>query len=544
MMRFFILLPVNPFVTIHPLTRSGLSRTAPVILLLFFWTISIWNLDRIPIVHPDEPWILSPGYKLFTQGVYGSDLFAGFNGMEYIYFEFMPLMSLLQGAGAMFFGVGVLQMRIIPVILGAVTLVLSFALARRILNTTTGVMTMFLLLFWQWAISGNRLFGSGIPLIDLSRIARYDILVAPLGLSALLLWMRARRTYFWRYYFLSGLLAGFAGMTHLYGAFWVAALIVLHLLDHLWFERRSVFRATGLIVGGAGVVWLIWIIVALLNWNYFVGQTTQYSERFNIFNAAFYLQNLALEGQRYNLGIRNVQSLARIGLWMLVGGVPLAIVWGVVRAARDQYRPAVWLLVPSILFPILFALLIRVKTFNYLISIAPFYALILAWCFVTLFNSGRRARWAVVLILTITTLQSAWSIGTMQQFANRFGRSTEIFYQDLRRVTPAQGRILGAPQYWLAMPHREYRATILPFFLSNPRLNQHPLEFDEALTQIKPDIIFIDAHIADISDNYGDHLREARRTPLRNFLRKHNARLTAEIGDNFGEIFQIYQLEW
>ncbi len=543
-MRLFIPLTIKSFVTIHLPTRSVLTRHAPLIFLLFFWMISIWNLDRLPIVHPDEPWILSPGYKLFTRGIYGSDLFAGFNGMEFIYFEFMPLMSVLQGVSAVLFGVGVMQMRIIPVMLGAITLVLSFALARRIANTTTAVMTMFLLLFWQWAVSGTRLFGSGIPLIDLARIARYDILVAPLGLSALLMWMHARRTHAWRDYFLSGLLAGFAGMAHLYGAFWIAALVIVHLLDHGWFERRTLFRATGLIVGGAGVVWLIWIAVALLNWNYFVGQTTQYGDRFNVFNAAFYLQNLALEGQRYNLGVRNLQSLMRIGLWMLVGGVPLATVWVIVKAARDQYRKALWLLVPSVLFPILFALLIRVKTFNYLVSIAPFYALMVAWCIVTLFNTGRGARLTVILILTISTLQSAWSIGTMQYFANRHGRDTKVFYQQLRQATPPQGRILGAPQYWLAMPQRDYRATILPFFLSNPRLNQHPLEFEAAMTQIKPDIIFIDAHIADISDNYGDHLRDTRRTPLRNFLLKHNARLIAKIADNYGEPFFIYQLDW
>jgi hypothetical protein len=142
----------------HFSIRAVLKRQTPSIFLLFFWAISNWNLDRIPIVHPDEPWILSPGYKLFTQGVYGSDLFAGFNGMEHVYFEFMPLMSLLQGASAALLGVGVMQMRIVPVMLGAITLALSFALARRIANATTGVMTMFLLLFWQWAMSGTRLY--------------------------------------------------------------------------------------------------------------------------------------------------------------------------------------------------------------------------------------------------------------------------------------------------------------------------------------------------------------------------------------------------
>jgi hypothetical protein len=253
---------------------------------------------------------------------------------------------------------------------------------------------------------------------------------------------------------------------------------------------------------------------------------------------------LALEGQRYNLGVRNLQSLARIGLWMLVGGVPIATVWVVAKTARNSYRKGLWLLVPSLLFPVLFALLIRVKTFNYLVSIAPFYALMVAWCIVALFNRGRGARAVVVLILAISTVQSAWSIGAMQFFANRHGRDTNIFYQRLQKVTPPQGRILGAPQYWLAMPQRDYRAAILPFFLSNPRLNQHPLKFEEALTQIKPDIVFIDAHIADISDNYGEHLRDTLRAPLRDFLQKRNARLIARIADNYGEPFLIYQLDW
>jgi|GEM_PF-3042927 len=83
-MRLFCSATFKFSVITRSLTRSVLVRSAPLIFLLFFWAISIWNLDRPPIVHPDEPWILSPGYKLFTQGVYGSDLFAGFNGVVFI----------------------------------------------------------------------------------------------------------------------------------------------------------------------------------------------------------------------------------------------------------------------------------------------------------------------------------------------------------------------------------------------------------------------------------------------------------------------------
>jgi hypothetical protein len=47
------------------------------------------------------------------------------------------------------------------------------------------------LLFWQWTPTGEEWFESGLPLVDLSRIACYDILVAPLGLGALLCILRA-----------------------------------------------------------------------------------------------------------------------------------------------------------------------------------------------------------------------------------------------------------------------------------------------------------------------------------------------------------------
>ena len=49
------------------------ARVFQLGLLLAFWGYSLWRLDRSPTVSEDEPWILSPGYQLFTRGVYGSD---------------------------------------------------------------------------------------------------------------------------------------------------------------------------------------------------------------------------------------------------------------------------------------------------------------------------------------------------------------------------------------------------------------------------------------------------------------------------------------
>src|SRR5262245_39776552 len=110
-------------------TQIGFVLGFPMLIGIFL-TDSLMNLDRFPPIHDDEPSILAPGYKLFHHGVYGLDMYTGFYGQERIYLEVMPLMPVLQGASAQAVGVGVRQMRLVPVALGTLTLALVFVLGR------------------------------------------------------------------------------------------------------------------------------------------------------------------------------------------------------------------------------------------------------------------------------------------------------------------------------------------------------------------------------------------------------------------------------
>ncbi len=47
-------------------------------LSVFFVGVSALNLDDFPIVTSDEGWVISTPYKLTTQGIFGSYLYAGF----------------------------------------------------------------------------------------------------------------------------------------------------------------------------------------------------------------------------------------------------------------------------------------------------------------------------------------------------------------------------------------------------------------------------------------------------------------------------------
>lgn len=229
--------PINP----PALPASRRIEAVAVLAALLFLALTLWNLDRYPPVHFDEPHIRAPGYNLFTKGVYGSDLFGALLGMDKHCLGFMPLMPLLEGAAARVLGLGVWQMRIVAALSGALTLLVSVGLAKELAGSSAAVVTMALLLFWQWTPGGPDFLKSGVPLVDLSRVARYDILTAPLGLIAFRCFIRAPHDSSPVHHLPAGFFAGLAGLAHLYGLFWIPAFLLFLVLDRLYFSGRAFF---------------------------------------------------------------------------------------------------------------------------------------------------------------------------------------------------------------------------------------------------------------------------------------------------------------
>src|SRR5512145_2716333 len=82
------------------------------VLLLLYLVVSLRQLTIVPPVYEDEPWQASTGLKLAREGVFGSDLFSGLNGMERRYYGFMPVHPLLLAATYRIAGFGLLQTRL------------------------------------------------------------------------------------------------------------------------------------------------------------------------------------------------------------------------------------------------------------------------------------------------------------------------------------------------------------------------------------------------------------------------------------------------
>ena len=58
---------------------------------ILYLAVSLDRLSVFPAVGEDEPWIAAAPYKLASEGVYGSDLFAGYYGVDRHNYQHMPL---------------------------------------------------------------------------------------------------------------------------------------------------------------------------------------------------------------------------------------------------------------------------------------------------------------------------------------------------------------------------------------------------------------------------------------------------------------------
>jgi|GEM_PF-614176 len=520
--------------------RPHAPRVVALMLVALFWGLGLWRLDQFPLIHADEPSILAPGYKLVTQGVFGADMFTGMHGQESHYLEVPPLMSALQGLVVRAAGLGLWQARWLPVALGALTLALTFALGRRLAGPLVGALAAALALAWQWTPSGLLLLGSGLPLLDVARIARYDILVPVLGLSALLVWMREQRLPGRWTLAEAGLLAGMATLANLVGAMWGVALLILTLTS------RGGWRGALKLLAGAAAPVLAWGAVCLVYWPDFLGQARSHIGRYEIWEPSFFLTSLAKEPHRYFLGVNQPDTWLRLGFWMVVVATPVALGWLAWRAWRRGDSRALWLLVPAVALPLLLALFENLKRFYYLISVLPLWAVALAWLAVATWR--RAPGWGRGLLagaLVLLVAQAAGGVAVEQQLAAARPSPT-VFFAELRAALPAvPGNVLAPPQYWFGLPEPSFRSIFLPFRQAGTRAYA-PISFTAALEQARPGIVLMHPSLADglLTAQLVEPVSPPRVEQFWAFMAAHHARLVAELTDFDGLPVQVYVLEW
>jgi 4-amino-4-deoxy-L-arabinose transferase-like glycosyltransferase len=516
-----------------------MSRRILLLALLVFWALSLSGLRAVPVLHEDESWQASPAYKLSTQGVYGSDMFTGFFGMERHYYAFMPLYPLMLAGAFRLWGVGLFQARLVSLILALIVLSLTFALGRRLFGARAGAVAVLILLLARLAaINATHL--TGIPLLDQARIVRYDIAVPVFGLASLVAWLKAQTDgRAWRD-LLSGALAGLAGVSHLYGAFWLPALLLLTLT-----ARRSRHAFAWLVLGFI-LPWLPWLAYISTDVSDFIHQSRNYADRFDLLAPGFYLNNLATEVRRYALNTGEAGGGMPLGLgtWCSVIGILAAPIALAGRAWRGDWNARAVVL-PLATIEALFALLLALKTPSYAVTLWPLMAIAGGWGAVRLW--ARRRAWGRLLVIASALtvgLEGLWRIAGLLA-AGPHTTPYEVYMAQVAEHIPPGARVLGLQNYWLGLRHTDYRALLVPFFLNDPRYTPHPLPLDQALEMQAADVVLIDvrmsAYLEEIA--HPDHPDHAKWLAFWGFMERHQARLAAQVDDASYGPMRIYWLD-
>lgn len=473
------------------------SRLTLLVVITVYLVVSLEGLAVYPPVGEDEPWIAAAPYKLATDGVYGSDLFAGYYGVERHNYQHMPLYPLAQAAVFKTFGVGVFQMRLLPVACGLALLVVVYLLGARVGDERVGAVAAVLLIGLRVAHND---VGTGILLLDRARINRYDIAVPVFGLLAILALLRANRVNADRWYVATGALIGLASLSHLFGGFWLPIVLASIGVDAFRIGRRV--RPAALVLAGFVLPWVPWLAFVATGWDDFVGQMRFVSPRFDLLSPSFYLGNAIYRDGPMSLrwifhAVRDLE-FDRVGAWTLIYGLPaatLALAW-TARAKPDQTRLARWLGLAAFAQFVMFLVLLHVKTINYMIGIWPLATLLLAWLGVWLWDRRRAWLRALVIAMLLGVIVEG---GTRVASARTAARQTlpyDWYATEIAACIPAGARVLGLQHYWLGLRQFEYRTWLMALNLSHPIYYHAPMALDDALERMDPDVILIDRHMA------------------------------------------------
>lgn len=549
-------------ISLHPAFGSRLTpHLLALLLLLYFWTIGLANLDRFPKIHEDESWQAAPGYTFWAEGRFGTDLFAGFYGMEQHYYGFMPLFPILVGGGLHLFGLGLFQARLVPLALILLSLALTHRLGAKLFSPWHGTLAVAILSTWRIAGPFPHL-PSGIPLADVARIVRYDSAVPVFGLAALLLLtITADRrppttknfnSQFTIHNFFAGFLAGLAALSHVYGAFWLPAL----LLAILWLRGWQAIKPAIITLMGFGLALTPWLVFVASGWSDFVQQNRNYADRFGLLDSRFYLINLLNEVERYDPILNGAKQSAGAWLWLI--GCSLSLIWlirstfnpqGASSVQRSTFTPARILVSAVITVGGLFTFLLSFKTFSYLATLWPLFALVIAAGFMYLWQAPPPRRWWRPVLALLFLLGMAEGIVTsvrLHQSARQL-IPYQTFTSAIAAHLPPQGQVLGLQHYWLGLAahSQTYQSILVPIFWTNPNYVSQPLSFIQAVQMKPPQIILLDQIMLDFLAETAqpNHPLHQFGQDVWTYLAEREARLIGQLDDPTYGRMQIYELQ-
>jgi 4-amino-4-deoxy-L-arabinose transferase-like glycosyltransferase len=459
-------------------------------LLLVYVGFALDGLTRVPGAQGDEMWNAAPAYKLASVGIYGSDAFAGFHRADVRTYQFMPVLQLLEAAVFKIFDVGLLQIRLLSVAIGGIVVLSTYLIGRGAGDARVGVLAVLLLVSYRL---GTGSLETGVVFIDIVRVTRYHVLVPAFGLAALLAFNRAEGRRAPAAYALAGALSGLAFLSHMYGAFWLAALAATMTVRRG--PRALMSRELAVMVAGFGLVCVPWGAYVVRDLEAYRGQMSMYRDRFGLLDPGFYLANVRQEIWRYaGFGVRDLATW-RPGAWVALVAFPAALVVAGRDALRRREAPLCAVVVSLLVIVGLYALLLRWKTFSYLLTPLTLVVVVAAYGAIRLWDS-LRAPSVRLLLLALLTLTMGEATAEMVA-RHRRAEAATTYEQIVGRIAshvPPRATVVAPLRYWLGLRDRTFRGWPLALLLTDRGSDAPPRTVADVLRDIAPDVIIFDDH--------------------------------------------------
>jgi 4-amino-4-deoxy-L-arabinose transferase-like glycosyltransferase len=488
--------------------------------------LHIWSLLRFPPPFVDEAWHMSRAWSFLQTGKTFGMLDSGVPDKNPGYWTFLPWFgNMLQATALRFSGApSLLAVRVVSLLFGALLLLAVFIIARRLGGPMAAwvsiALTAYSAPFWQSAHQ-----------------ARYDIMVAAIGFSAIALYCIDLEWPRWWLRVLCGLMLGLAVELHAFAAIFVLPLAALYLLRYRWRILRQPAVWQVIAGGTAGLIF------------YLAMHVLPYPQTFLALNKIYFGQThvppllSGSPGAMLRALIDTGAAIVQFGP-RLIPVIGMMLIWMIWHATPDTRR---WLAMAGALL-LAFSLLLHNKFSYYNIYISPLFDIGLGMFIAWLWHQplpqvtplARRLILGCVVGLCLFSVTLQLRILRINYYPLYQRLQTRI-----NSVVQPNDVVLGAQTYWLGLnTHTYYSWEQLVYYR-----RQYPgATIEQAMRSLKPDIFILDEHIANfILDGSSDiEFTQAfilPRAEMQAFLARYGV-LVAEIdGDIYGPV-QIFRLNW
>jgi hypothetical protein len=428
-----------------------------------FARLAVHNLANFRPVSNDEVELMEVAYQLATRGVLGSEMYEGFFGADQHHLWTLPVQHVIDAVVFVVFGTSVFSARAVSVVAALTAVIVVGWLAYRWYGLFAAVLCALLLTAWASDLTAGQ---TSLPLLDVARAARYDILAVVLAwLTITLLDAQVRRPTVSRP---RALLLGLCGGLATLAQFYAGAVLAVVIVGWWWVRGRSALRGLVWSSLGAASVLLAWAAYLARYQRDFAGQVSVYGTRGDFLQPAFYTHNVLSEPLRFAQLVDG--DLNRASTWLLVVALP-ALAWSAWRAVVKRAPGDRLLVTSAVMFGGLLIVLDSTKTPLYAIAILPMLCLALSGfsAHVAAWATSRGSVPKVMAVLVSLAILAPLANDSIAAWQLDFAESGEVsaYLEVGQRIDAALApgaTVLGPERWWWALHTHPYRSLRAQWF--------------------------------------------------------------------------------